>query len=175
MTEPAVQNQRLRFAARISRIQPSPTLAVLGRAAELIAKGVDVVDFGPGEPDFSTPIGISLAGKQAIDAGKTKYTNTQGCDELRSAIADSYNRRYGISLKCSNIIAGSGGKQELFNFALALVDYGDEVIIPSPYWVSFPDQVLFAGSGEFGVPEFASVTYVQSTWKDGASAPPRHG
>jgi aspartate aminotransferase len=153
MTEPTAQKSRLRFAARVSRIQPSPTLAVLGRAADLIAQGVDVVDFGPGEPDFSTPVGISLAGKQAIDAGKTRYTNTPGCDELRSAIADTYNRRYGIALKCPNIIAGSGGKQELFNFALALVDYGDEVIIPSPYWVSFPDQILFSG----GIPVFAAL------------------
>lgn len=153
MTDPTLHKARLRFAARVSRIQPSPTLAVLSRAAELIARGVDVVDFGPGEPDFSTPIGISLAGKQAIDDGKTKYTNTPGCDELRDAIGETYNRRYGISLTRGNIIAGSGGKQELFNFMLALVDYGDEVIVPSPYWVSFPDQVLFAG----GVPVFAKL------------------
>jgi aspartate aminotransferase len=153
MSDPSLQKARLRFAARVSRIKPSPTLAVLSRAAELIASGVDIVDFGPGEPDFSTPVGISLAGKEAIDAGKTKYTNTPGCDELRQAIVETYNRRYGLALRRGNVIAGSGGKQELFNFILSLVDYGDEIIIPSPYWVSFPDQVLFAG----GIPVFAPL------------------
>ncbi len=153
MSDPILQKPRLRFAARVARIQPSPTLAVLSRAAELIASGVDVVDFGPGEPDFSTPVGIAMAGKQAIDEGRTKYTNTPGCDELREAIVATYNRRYGIALTKAHVIAGTGGKQELFNFILALVDYGDEVIIPSPYWVSFPDQVLFAG----GIPVFAEL------------------
>jgi aspartate aminotransferase len=153
MSDPTIQKPRLRMAARVGRIKPSPTLAVLTRAAELINQGVDVVDFGPGEPDFSTPVGISAAAKRAIDAGKTKYTNTPGCDELREAIVDTYNRRYGIALTKANVIAGSGGKQELFNFILSLVDYGDEVIIPSPYWVSFPDQVLFSG----GIPLFARL------------------
>ncbi|HEY0788928.1 MAG TPA: pyridoxal phosphate-dependent aminotransferase [Thermoanaerobaculia bacterium] len=153
MSKPTLQKPRLRMAARVGRIKPSPTLAVLSRAAELINRGVDVIDFGPGEPDFSTPVGISTAGKQAIDDGKTKYTNTPGCDELRDAIVETYNRRYGISLTKANVIAGTGGKQELFNFILALVDYGDEVVIPSPYWVSFPDQVLFAG----GIPVFATL------------------
>ncbi|HVR44575.1 MAG TPA: pyridoxal phosphate-dependent aminotransferase [Thermoanaerobaculia bacterium] len=146
MTERSAQASRLRFTSRVMRIQPSPTLVVLNRAAELAARGIDVVDFGPGEPDFTTPDPVREAGKRAIDQGKTRYTNTAGCDELRDAIVESYNRRHGTSLTRGHVIAGSGGKQELFNFILALVAEGDEVVVPSPYWVSFPDQVLFAGA-----------------------------
>lgn len=126
-------------------IEVSPTLAVLNKANDLVAKGIDVVDFGPGEPDFQTPAAVSAAGKRAIDQGFTKYTNALGTRSLRDAIAARYNRRYGTKLTSEHIIAGNGGKQELFNLMLALVDDGDEVIIPSPYWVSFPDQVSFAG------------------------------
>ena len=134
-------------------MQESPTLAVLNRATALIASGVDVVDFGPGEPDFATPRAVAEAGKRAIDKGFTKYTNASGIKTLREAIANRYNRRYGIQLGQEHIIAGNGGKQELFNIMLALVREGDEVIIPAPYWVSFPDQVSFAG----GKPVFARL------------------
>lgn len=126
-------------------MQESPTLAVLNRATALIGQGVDVVDFGPGEPDFATPGVVAEAGKRAIDRGLTKYTNASGIKALREAIAGRYHHRYGARLSQANVIAGSGGKQELFNVMLALVRPGDEVIIPSPYWVSFPDQVEFAG------------------------------
>lgn len=143
----------IRFARRINEIQESPTLTVLNRANALIAKGVDVVDFGPGEPDFRTPLNVSEAGKRAIDQGLTKYTAASGTKALREAIAMRYNRRYGTKLTDQHVIAGNGGKQELFNLMLALVEEGDEVIIPSPYWVSFPDQVLFAG----GKPVFAKT------------------
>jgi aspartate aminotransferase len=143
----------IRFARRIYEIQESPTLTVLNRANALIAKGVDVVDFGPGEPDFRTPQNISEAGKRAIDQGLTKYTAASGTKALREAIAARYNRRYGTKLTDQNVIAGNGGKQELFNLMLALVTEGDEVIIPSPYWVSFPDQVIFAG----GKPVYAKT------------------
>jgi aspartate aminotransferase len=143
----------IRFTRRVSEMQISPTLAVLNRAAELIASGVDVVDFGPGEPDFTTPEAICEAGRQAIARGYTKYTNALGSLELREAIAARYNRRYGSGIKAVHVIAGTGGKQELFNLMLALVSDGDEVIIPAPYWVSFPDQVAFAG----GKPVFAQT------------------
>ena len=136
----------IRFASRVQSMQESPTLAVLNRATALIAQGVDIVDFGPGEPDFATPRAVAEAGKRAIDRGYTKYTNASGLKALREAIAARYNRRYGMSLRQEHVIAGSGGKQELFNVALALLHEGDEVIIPSPYWVSFPDQVAFAGA-----------------------------
>jgi aspartate aminotransferase len=144
---------RLRFSPRVTAMQESPTLAVLNRATSLVAQGVDVVDFGPGEPDFATPHSVAEAGKRAIDQGLTKYTNASGTKALREAIAQRYNRRYGTSLAVEHVIAGSGGKQELFNLALALLEEGDEVIIPAPYWVSFPDQVAFAG----GRPVFAPL------------------
>ena len=136
----------IRFASRIHAIQESPTLAVMNRAASLAASGVDVVDFGPGEPDFGTPKNVGDAAKRAIDQGFTKYTNAGGTKMLRDSIAARYNRRYGTKLGAENVVAGSGGKQELFNLMLALVEKGDEVIIPVPYWVSFPDQVAFAGA-----------------------------
>ena len=111
----------IRFAGRVQSMQESPTLAVLNRATALIAQGVDIVDFGPGEPDFQTPAKASEAGKRAIDLGYTKYTNASGLNSLREAIANRYNRRYGLSLRREHVIAGSGGKQELFNVALALL------------------------------------------------------
>jgi len=144
-------NRPIRLTRRVLDIEVSPTLQVLNAAQELQARGVDVVDFGPGEPDFATPASVSAAAKRAIDAGFTKYTNALGTKNLRDAIAARYNLRYGTSIATENVITGSGGKQELFNIALALVGEGDEVIIPSPYWVSFPDQVAFAG----GTPKFA--------------------
>lgn len=143
----------IRFSHRVREIEVSPTMVVLNKAQTLIRSGVDVVDFGPGEPDFGTPLSVSSAAKRAIDAGFTKYTNALGCNELREAIAASYNAKYGTSIGCEHVISGSGGKQELFNLALALVSDGDEVIIPSPYWVSFPDQIRFAG----GVPVYATT------------------
>jgi len=146
-----ITKPRIRLTRRVSEMQVSPTLAVMNRALELKAQGVDVVDLGPGEPDFPTPQSVCAAGKRAIDAGLTKYTAGNGTKALRDALAARYNRRYGTSINAENVIAGTGGKQELFNVTLALVDEGDEVIIPAPYWVSFPDQVQFAG----GTPVFA--------------------
>lgn len=150
---PIATRTALRFTSRVHAIQESPTLAVMNRAAALMAAGVDVVDFGPGEPDFRTPANVSEAGKRAIDQGFTKYTNASGTKALRDAIARRYNDKYGTSAGAENVITGCGGKQELFNLMLALVDEGDEVIIPVPYWVSFPDQVSFAG----GKPVFAQT------------------
>ncbi len=143
--------REIRFSKRVLEISDSPTLSVLAKATALVAKGVDLVDFGPGEPDFNTPVNVAEAGRRAIEEGFTKYTHANGTKALRDAIAARYNRRYGTKLVTENVIAGSGGKQELFNVMLALVSEGDEVIIPSPYWVSFPDQVAFAG----GKPVFA--------------------
>ena len=148
---PTTVRPSIRLTERVNEIQSSPTLLVLNKAKALSASGIDVIDFGPGEPDFPTPVSIGDAGKLAIDRGLTRYTNALGTNELRGAIADFYNRRHGTSLELANVIAGTGGKQELFNLVLALVEKGDEVVIPSPYWVSFPDQVAFAG----GTPAFA--------------------
>lgn len=146
-------NREIRFSKRVLGISESPTLSVLARATALVANGVDLVDFGPGEPDFATPANVAEAGKRAIDQGLTKYTHANGTKALRDAVAARYNRRYGTRLVTDNVITGCGGKQELFNVMLALVSDGDEVIIPSPYWVSFPDQVAFAG----GKPVFAQT------------------
>ena len=146
-------NREIRFSPRVLGISESPTLSVLARASALVAKGIDLVDFGPGEPDFRTPAHISEAGKRAIDQGLTKYTHGNGTKALRDAIAARYNKRYGTHLVTDNVITGSGGKQELFNVMLSLVTDGDEVIIPAPYWVSFPDQVAFAG----GKPVYAQT------------------
>jgi len=139
----------------MSRVQPSKTLEVAARAKELRSRGVNVIDFGPGEPDFITPEPIREAAKRAIDAGMTKYTNVPGTDALRDAIAAKYNDAHALDLGRANVIAGTGGKQELFNIAFALLDEGDEVVIPAPYWVSFPDQVALAG----GVPVFAHARF----------------
>ena len=143
----------IRLTRRVREIRISPTIAVMNRAQELIAKGVDVVDFGPGEPDFPTPPLVAAAGRRAIAQGFTKYTSNAGMKSLRDAIAERYERRWGARVTADNVIAGTGGKQELFNVVLSLVEPGDEVIIPSPYWVSFPDQVQFAG----GIPVFAKT------------------
>ena len=138
----------------MEELRISPTLAVAGKAMDLVARGVDVVDLGPGEPDFPTPQSVAAAGKTAIDRGFTKYTANAGTKALREAVAARYNRRWGTALTMDNVITGTGGKQELFNVVLCLVEEGDEVIIPSPYWVSFPDQVQFAG----GRPVFARAS-----------------
>jgi len=143
----------VRLSRRVTGIRISPTIAVMNAAQDLIGKGVDVVDFGPGEPDFPTPPSVSAAGKRAIDNGLTKYTSNAGTKALRDAIAGRYQKRWGARVTADNVIAGTGGKQELFNVILSLVEEGDEVIIPSPYWVSFPDQVQFAG----GTPVFAKT------------------
>ena len=143
----------VRLTRRVTGIRISPTIAVMNAAQELIGKGVDVVDFGPGEPDFPTPPSVAAAGKRAIDKGLTKYTSNNGTKALRDAIAARYQKRWGSRVTAENVIAGTGGKQELFNVVLSLVEEGDEVIIPSPYWVSFPDQVQFAG----GTPVFAKT------------------
>lgn len=135
----------VRLASRMNRLTPSPTLQVMKQASELRAQGIDIIDLGPGEPDFSTPDNVAAAGRKAIEDGHTKYTDSPGTPELRTAVANSYNDRYGTSLASSNVIAGCGGKQELFNLMLALVDEGDEVVIPAPYWVSFPQQVELVG------------------------------
>jgi len=142
------------IAARMSAIKPSPTMAVTAKAAELKAQGVDVIGLGAGEPDFDTPDHIKAAGKAAIDAGKTKYTPTNGIPELRQAVVDKFKRENGLDYEPAQVHIGVGGKQVLFNAILATVNAGDEVLIPAPYWVSYPDMVLIAG----GTPVFVECT-----------------
>ena len=132
----------------INRIKPSPTVAMTGRVADLRAQGRDIIGLSAGEPDFDTPENIREAAKAAIDAGHTRYTAVDGMAELKRAIAAKFARENGLDYAPDEISVGTGGKQILFNALLATLNPGDEVIIPAPYWVSYPDIVALAG----GVP-----------------------
>ncbi len=129
----------------LDRVKPSPTIAVTTKAAELKAEGRDVIGLGAGEPDFDTPQNIKDAAKAAIDAGKTKYTPVDGIPELKKAICAKFARENGLNYAPNQITVGTGGKQTLYNALVASLNPGDEVIIPAPYWVSYPDMVLLAG------------------------------
>ena len=132
------------IASRLSRVKPSPTLAVTAKAAELKAAGKDVIGLGAGEPDFDTPEHIKQAAIEAMKKGDTKYTPVAGTAALKKAIIDKFKRDNGLEYAANQIIAGVGAKQVIFNAMLATLNAGDEVIIPAPYWVSYPDMVLFA-------------------------------
>jgi aspartate aminotransferase len=134
----------IRLAKRVQRIKPSPTLAVTARAAKLKAEGKDIIGLGAGEPDFDTPAHISEAGIAAIRAGHTRYTNVEGTNELKDAIIGKFRRDNGLDYARNQILVSSGAKQTVFNLCCALLDAGDEAIIPAPYWVSYPDMVLVA-------------------------------
>ena len=140
----------MKLADRVNKIQPSPTLAIDAKAKALKAQGVDVVGFGAGEPDFDTPANIKEAAKKAIDAGFTKYTPVGGTDELKDAIIAKMKRDHGLEYTREEISVACGAKHSLYNISQALIQEGDEVIIPAPYWVSYPDQVVLAG----GTPVF---------------------
>lgn len=133
------------LSATLDRVKPSPTIAVSTLAAELKAAGRDVIGLGAGEPDFDTPDNIKAAAKAAIEAGKTKYTAPDGMPELKQAICDKFKRENGLEYTPAQISVGTGGKQILYNALMATLNPGDEVIIPAPYWVSYPDMVLLAG------------------------------
>lgn len=129
----------------LARVKPSPTIAVTTKAQELKAAGRDVIGLGAGEPDFDTPQNIKDAAVAAIAAGKTKYTAPDGIIELKQAICDKFKRDNGLEYKPSQVSVSSGGKQVLYNALIATMNPGEEVIVPAPYWVSYPDMVLLAG------------------------------
>jgi len=129
----------------LDRVKPSPTIAVTTRAAELKAAGRDIIGLGAGEPDFDTPQNIKDAGVAAIAAGRTKYTAVDGIPELKKAICAKFARENGLSYSPAQVTVGTGGKQVLYNAFMATLNPGDEVIIPAPYWVSYPDMVYLAG------------------------------
>ncbi len=135
----------MEIVKRLAQISPSATLAAAEKAARLREQGVDVIDLGPGQPDFGTPASISAAGIRAIEEGKTRYTPGPGIPELRDAIAAHYAGQYGIDYSRDETIVTCGGKHALYAAFQALVEDGDEVVIPTPYWVSFPEQVRIAG------------------------------
>ncbi|KDE39290.1 Aspartate aminotransferase [Nitrincola lacisaponensis] len=134
----------VQLSDRVNSIKPSPTLAVTNRAAELRAAGKNIIGLGAGEPDFDTPDHIKAAAIDAINNGFTKYTAVDGTPGLKKAIIAKFKRDNGLSYEPNQILVSSGGKQSFFNMALALLNEGDEVIIPAPYWVSYPDMVLVA-------------------------------
>ncbi len=138
------------IADSLNRIQPSATIAITGKVLQLKAEGRDVIGLSAGEPDFDTPANIKAAAIEAINKGKTKYTAVDGIPELKQAIKAKFKRENGLDYEPAQISVGTGGKQVLFNALVATLNAGDEVIIPAPYWVSYPDIVRFAG----GVPVF---------------------
>jgi aspartate aminotransferase len=146
----------IQLTERINRIEVSPTLAVLMEAEKLKARGIDVVDFGPGEPDFPTPEHIKRAGIRAIEQNFSKYTATAGIAPLREAICAWHKAQLGSNYQPSECIVSVGGKHALFNTISSLIQSGDEVLIPAPYWVSFPDIVKYAGGRPIIVPTEAS-------------------
>ena len=133
------------LAQRLTRIKPSPTTALTGRVAELKAEGRDIIGLGAGEPDFDTPDNVKKAGIDAIMRGDTKYTAIPGTIELRNAISTKLKRENGLEYAPGQISVSCGGKQVIYNAFVATLDAGDEVIIPSPYWVSYPDMVMLTG------------------------------
>ena len=132
----------MKLAARAGRIAPSPTLAMAATAKAMAAQGIDVIDFSSGEPDFDTPEPVKAAAEAAIRSGFTKYTPSSGTDELRAAIAEKLLVEQGLRYEKAQILVSCGAKHSLYNLAEALLEAGDEVIIPVPYWVSYSDQVL---------------------------------
>ena len=129
----------------LKRIKPSPTIAVTTKAREMRAAGKDVIGLGAGEPDFDTPDNIKEAAIEAIKKGDTKYTAVDGTPDLKKAIVEKFKRENDLSFTTDQITVGTGGKQVLYNTFMATLNKGDEVIIPAPYWVSYPDMVLLAG------------------------------
>ena len=142
----------MKLAARVSRISVSQTMAVAEAAAKMREQGIDVVDFGPGEPDFPTPGNIKLAGIRAIESGFTKYTAVGGIKDLKKAIVEKHARDFGSKYDIGDCIVNLGGKHAIFNVFSAMIDEGDEVVIPTPYWVSFADITRFTGGTPVFVP-----------------------
>jgi aspartate aminotransferase len=130
----------------LERVKPSPTMAITSKAREMKAAGFNVIGLGAGEPDFDTPDNVKQAAIEAIQRGETKYTAVDGIPELKQAISEKFARENGLDYKPAEVTVGSGGKHVLYNALLATLDPGDEVVIPSPYWVSYPDIVLLAGA-----------------------------
>lgn len=144
----------MRLSARARAIAPSPTMAIDAKSKQMLAQGIDVVNFSVGEPDFDTPAHIKAAGIQAIEVGKTKYTAAAGTIELRKAIAAKLQADNGLTYAPEQIVVSNGAKQSLFNAFMVLLDEGDEVIVQAPYWVSYPEMIKLAG----GVPVIVETT-----------------
>ena len=142
----------VQLSTRVQSIKPSPTLSITARAAELRAAGKDIIGLGAGEPDFDTPEHIKEAAIKAIRDGFTKYTAVDGTAGLKQAVIAKFERDNGLSYAPNQILVSSGGKQSFYNMAQALLNPGDQAIIPAPYWVSYPDMVLLAGAEPVIIP-----------------------
>jgi len=149
----------IRLSRRVNAVRPSPTLAVSTRAAELQRQGKDVVSLGAGEPDFDTPEPIKDAAKAALDRGFTKYTAVGGTPELKAAVIAKFARDNNLQYQAKQVLVSVGGKQSFYNLCQALLDQGDEVIIPAPYWVSYPDMVVLAGAQPVILPTSAAQQF----------------
>lgn len=147
------------LAGRVQQVKPSPTLAVAAKAAQMKADGLDVIGLGAGEPDFDTPKHIKEAAIAAIQAGFTKYTAVDGIPELKQAIRDKFKRDNSLDYQLNQILVSVGGKQSIFNLCQAFIDAGDDVLIPGPYWVSYPDIVLLAGGKPVIIPSTPAQGY----------------
>ncbi len=147
----------IKLSNRVNAVKPSPTLAVTAKVAEMRAAGKDIIGLGTGEPDFDTPEHIKNAGIKAINDGHTKYTPVDGIAPLKQAIVDKFKKDNGFDYQVNQVLVSCGGKQSFFNLTQALINPGDEVIIPAPYWVSYPDMVLLAD----GVPVVVETTQAQ--------------
>ena len=150
---------RMKLAARVSQVTPSLTLAIAAKAKALKAEGIDVCSFSAGEPDFDTPAHIKAAAVKALEEGKTKYGAAAGEPKLREAIAHKLKIDNGLDYKSENVIVTNGGKHSLYNLIVALIDPGDEVIIPAPYWLSYPEMVTLVGGVSVIVPTDATTGY----------------
>ncbi|KTC94072.1 pyridoxal phosphate-dependent aminotransferase [Legionella erythra] len=147
------------LAGRVQQVKPSPTLAVAAKAAQMKADGLDVIGLGAGEPDFDTPRHIKEAAIAAIHSGFTKYTAVDGIPELKQAIRDKFKRDNQLEYQLNQILVSVGGKQSIFNLCQAFIEEGDEVLIPGPYWVSYPDIVLLAGGTPVIIPSTPAQHY----------------
>ena len=161
------------LADSLSRIKPSATIAVSTKARALKAQGRDVISLGAGEPDFDTPENIKEAAIRAIREGKTKYTDVEGTPELKDAVIAKFQRENGLAYKREQIIVGTGGKQVLYNALMATLNAGDEVIIPAPYWVSYPEIVALAGGTPVPVPTTAASGFRMTAAQLEAAITPR--
>ncbi|MBF1988821.1 pyridoxal phosphate-dependent aminotransferase [Fischerella thermalis] len=149
----------MKLAGRVSQVTPSITLAIAAKAKAMKGEGIDVCSFSAGEPDFDTPAHIKAAAQKALDEGKTKYGPAAGEPKLREAIARKLQNENGLAYKAENVIVTNGGKHSLFNLMLAAIEPGDEVIIPAPYWLSYPEMVTLAGGISVIVPTDAKTGY----------------
>jgi len=147
------------LATRLQKVKPSPTLAVAAKASQMSAQGLDIINLGTGEPDFDTPMNIKQAAIEAIDEGFTKYTAVDGIPELKKAVIDKFKRDNGLDYQPNQILVSTGGKQSCYNLCQALLNDGDEVVIPAPYWVSYPDMVLLAGGVPVTIPTSPAQRY----------------